>query len=207
VIINSVTKYKGTTYEVIIDGNKIYLHRDIAADFGLRAGAEISAEKYGEMLLASDRRRAVERALYLLDYRDYSYVELFKKLRENYDEDICYYAVDKLVSLGMINDRRYAENLARKYIEVKKFGAYRASREMCQKGLDRELVDEVLSAYEDGTRERICEIIRKKYSGSLDDRDKVRKMKNALVRQGYSFDDINAAVKMMDCEDDDESYY
>ena len=131
-IINSVTKYKGATYEVVIDGEKIYLHRDIVADFGLRPMTEISTEKYGEMLLAS---------------------------------------------------------------------------EMYQKGLDRELVDEVLSAYEDGTRERICEIIRKKYSGSLDDRDKVRKMKNALVRQGYSFDDINAAVKMMDCEDDDESYY
>ena len=155
-IINSVTKYKGATYEVVADGNKIYLHRDIVADFGLRAGAEISTEKYGEMLLASDRRRATERALYLLDYRDYSYVELFRKLRENYDEDICYYAVDKLVSLGMINDRRYAENLARKYIEVKKFGAYRASREMYQKGLDRELVDDVISAYEDGTRVRIC---------------------------------------------------
>ena len=79
-IINSVAKYKGTTYEVVIDGNKIYLHREIVADFGLRPMTEISEEKYGEMLLASDRRRATERALYLLDYRDYSYVELFKKL-------------------------------------------------------------------------------------------------------------------------------
>ena len=36
-IINSVTKYKGTTYEVVIDGEKIYLHRDIVADFACRA--------------------------------------------------------------------------------------------------------------------------------------------------------------------------
>lgn len=206
-IIDSVKKYKGTTYEVIIDGNRLWLHKDIVADYGLAVVKEISEERYAEMILASDRRRAVERGMYLLDYRDYSYKELFKKLLENYDEDICYYAVDKLASLGIINDRRYAENLARKYIEVKKYGFYRASNEMYRKGLDKELVNEILEAYEDSTTERICEIIKKKYSESLDDRDKVRKMKNALVRQGYSYDDINKAVRMLECTDDDEYYY
>ncbi len=203
-IINSVAKYKGTTYEAVIDGSRVYLHREIVADFGLAPMKEISDEKYAEMMLASDRRRATERALYLIDYRDYSYRELFRKLLENYDEDICYYVTDRLASLGIINDRRYAENLARKYVEVKKYGFYRASNEMYRKGLDRELVNEVLAAYEEDTAERICEIIRKKYSGYLDDRDKVRKMKNALVRQGYSFEDINTAVRMMECADDDE---
>ena len=202
--VNSVSKYKGTTYEVFIDNQKIYLHRDIVADYGLRPAAELSSERFAEMMLSSDRRRATERALYLLDYRDYSYSELFKKLLENYDEEICYYAADKLASAGIINDRRYAENLARKYIEVKKYGFYRASNEMYRKGLDRELVNEVLSAYEDSTVDRICDIISRKYSTYLDDRDKVRKMKNALVRQGYSFDDINTAVRMMECADDDE---
>lgn len=201
--VSSVAKYKGTTYEVVIDDQKIYLHREIVADYGLCPMSQITEEKYEEMMLASERRRATERGLYLLDYRDYSYSELFKKLLENYDEDICYYVTDKLASLGIINDRRYAENLARKYIEVKKYGYYRASNEMYRKGLDRDLVNEVLSAYEDGTAERICELIRKKYYNCLDDRDKVRKMKNALARQGYSFDDINTAVRMMECADDE----
>ncbi len=202
--VNSAEKYKGSTWEVVIDGTKIYLHREIVADFGITPGRQITEERYQEMLLASDRRRAFERGMYLLDYRDYSYRELFKKLLENYDEEICYYVTDRLASLGIINDRRYAENLARKYIEVKKYGFYRASNEMYRKGLDRDLVDEVLSVYEEDTAERICELIRKKYMSCLDDRDKVRKMKNALVRQGYSFDDINTAVRMMECADDDE---
>lgn len=202
--VNSAARYKGSTWEVFIDGNRIYLHKEIVADYGLRPGAEISPERYEEMMIASDRRRATERALYLLDYRDYSYSELFKKLNENYDEDICYYVLNKLVSLGLINDRRYAENLARKYMEVQKYGYYRASNEMYRKGIDKELAAEVLSAYEEGTAERICEIIRKKYSGYLDDPDKVRRMKNALVRRGYSFSDINDAVRMMECADYDE---
>ncbi|MCI6582215.1 MAG: recombination regulator RecX [Oscillospiraceae bacterium] len=202
--VNSAARYKGSTWEVFIDGNRIYLHKEIVADYGLRPGAEISPERYEEMMLASDRRRATERALYLLDYRDYSYSELFKKLNENYDEDTCYYVLNKLVSLGLINDRRYAENLARKYMEVQKYGYYRASNEMYRKGLDRDLVAEVLSTYDEGTAERICEIIRQKYSGYLDDPDKVRRMKNALARRGYSFSDINEAVRMMECADYDE---
>ena len=202
--VNSAARYKGSTWEVFIDGNRIYLHKEIVADYGLRPGAEISPERYEEMILASDRRRATERALYLLDYRDYSYSELFKKLNENYDEDTCYYVLNKLVSLGLINDRRYAENLARKYMEVQKYGYYRASNEMYRKGLDRDLVAEVLSTYDEGTAERICEIIRQKYSGYLDDPDKVRRMKNALARRGYSFSDINEAVRMMECADYDE---
>ena len=202
--VNSAARYKGSTWEVFIDGNRIYLHKEIVADYGLRPGAEISPERYEEMMLASDRRRATDRALYLLDYRDYSYSELFKKLNENYDEDTCYYVLNKLVSLGLINDRRYAENLARKYMEVQKYGYYRASNEMYRKGLDRDLVAEVLSTYDEGTAERICEIIRQKYSGYLDDPDKVRRMKNALARRGYSFSDINEAVRMMECADYDE---
>ena len=83
--VNSAARYKGSTWEVFIDGNRIYLHKEIVADYGLRPGAEISPERYEEMMLASDRRRATERGLYLLDYRDYSYSELFKKLNENYD--------------------------------------------------------------------------------------------------------------------------
>lgn len=202
-IILSVEKYKGAVYEISLDdGRKLFLHQDITADFGIRKGVEITEELLCEIAAASERRRARERALYLLDYRDYSYRELFEKLSVNYDEDTCFFTVNRLAELGLIDDRRYAGNLARKYIEVKKYGLYRAENEMCRRGLDRELVREIISSYEEGTVERICELIKKKYSGSLDDIDKVRKMKNALVRQGYSFDDINQAVRLLECEDD-----
>ena len=40
--ITSVKKYKGTTYEVVIDEErKIYLHADIIADYSVFAGTEL----------------------------------------------------------------------------------------------------------------------------------------------------------------------
>ena len=196
-IITSVQKYKGDTFEICVDEKKIYLHRDIVVDYHIKAMTEISEELFEEILTASEKRRATERGLYLLDYRDYSYKELFKKLSENYDEDTCFYVVYKLTGMGLINDRRYAANLAQKYIEVKKFGPYRASAEMCRKGLSRELVNEALSKYEDDTIEILYEFVMKKYSRYLSDPDGIRKTKNALVRQGYSFDDINTVMKII----------
>ena len=98
-IITSLEKYKGSTYEVTVDKQKIYLHKDIILDFGIKVSKEISEEKLEEILEASEKRRAFERAMYLLDYRDYSYRELFGKLSESYEEDICFYVLNKLAGL------------------------------------------------------------------------------------------------------------
>lgn len=205
-IISSVAVFKGNTFEVIVEGKKIYLHKDIVADYGLRSTKEISEELLEEILTASEKRKAFERGMYLLDYRDYSYKELFEKLASSYDEDICFYVADRLAELGILNDRRYAENLARKYIEVKKYGPYRASMEMYRKGINRELINEILEKYSENTIDVLYELVMKKYSTYLGDRDKVRKMKNALVRLGYSFDDINKVVRMCECPEEDEDY-
>ncbi len=194
----SVEKYKGSTYRIDFEEREpAFINNEIISLYHLKAGVEIPDEAWEEIVYANDFRRARERALYLLDYRDYSYIELYKKLLANYDEQICYDVCDKLAELGLINDRRYAESLARKYMEVKKFGYYRASREMREKGLSKELIDEALSQYEDSVIERICQLVEKKYLKKLEQEDGVKKVKNALVRQGYSYSDINAALEQL----------
>lgn len=194
--IASVEKYKGKTYRIDFEeGEPAFINSEIISQFHLRAGTEIPDRAWEDVVYANDFRRARERAMYLLDYRDYSYSELYKKLLDNYDEQICFDVCDKLAELGFINDRRYAEALARKYMEVKKFGYYRAVQEMRQKGLSKELIDEVLAEYEDSTVERLTELVEKKYLRRLEDEDGIKKVKNALARQGYSYADINAALE------------
>lgn len=191
----SVEKYKGSTYQVNFeDGEPAFINSEIIAQHGIRSGMIISVEDWGKVLYANEFRRAKERALYLMDYRDHSYIELFKKLEKNYDEDICYDVVDALAKVGIINDRRYAENLAQRLMEVKCCGYYKAVQEMRLKGISKVLADEVLSDYEDTVTERIKELIGRKYARRLDDEDGVKKVKNALVRNGFSYKDINVAL-------------
>ncbi len=192
----SVEKYKGSTYQVnFADGEPAFINSEIIMQFGIRNGMSISESDWEKVDYANDFRRARERALYLMDYRDHSYIELFRKLEKNYDEGICYDVVDSLVSVGIVDDRRYAENLAQRLMEVKRCGYYKAVQEMRQRGISKELADEVLSPFEDSTVERIVELLATKYARKLDDEDGIRKVKNALVRNGYSYKDINIAME------------
>ena len=68
------------------------------------------------------------------------------------------------------------------------------------RGIPREIVEEALGKYEDGTAERLTELIEKKYLRRLHEENGVNKVKAALARQGYGYDEINAALKELDGE-------
>lgn len=198
----SVGKYKGSTYRIDFDeGEPAYLNIEIVNKFNLKAGISLPLSAWEQIKGENEYRKARERALYLLDIKDYSFVDMFKKLRANYDEDTCYRVMQKLVEIGSINDSRYAEGLARHYVEVKLFGRRRAFQEMRLKGLTREVIDIALEPYAQGTDERLRTLIEKKYLRYLDDEKGVNRAKNALVRLGYDYSDINRVLKEMS-EDD-----
>ena len=199
--ITAIEKYKASTFRVDFDeGEPSYLNSEIISKFNLKAGMTLPLSAWEQIKDESDFRRAKERALYLLDYRDYSFVDMFKKLRQNYDEELCCRVMEKLVELGVINDMRYAQGLARHYVEVKLFGRRRAFQEMRQKGLTREVIDMALEEYAEGVDERLRKLIEKKFMRYLDDEKGVNKTKNALVRYGYDFSDINRVLRQMEDE-------
>ena len=198
--ITSVMRYKGSTYEAELDdGRKLYLHADIITDFGIHAGMETDRDTLRKIIYASNFRRAYQRALYLLDYRDYTYSEMYKKLIDNYkSEPLCTAVMKRLTEHGFIDDVRYAERMARKLVEVKKYGYRRSKREIMQKGIDQFTAEDALTPYSEAYHDNIMELLRTKHSRYLidrEDRKSIEKVKSALVRYGYDFTEINRAVK------------
>lgn len=201
--ISDISQFKGKTLRVdFSEGEPIFVHADIVADYHLSKGLEMPDGAIDEVVHANDARRAKERAFYLLDERDYSYVEMFKKLERNYDEDICYDVCNRLAELGLIDDRRYAKKAAEYYCVTKKYGYYRAREEMRKRGLSGELIDEALAEYEDDTPGRLAELIGRKYAKYLTDEKGITKVKSALVRLGYTYADINSAIEEFLQEED-----
>ena len=193
--ITSVGKYKGSTYMIEFENAETeFLNVDTVRQFNLKAGVSLPLSAWEQIKAEEEYRKAKERALYLLDYKDYSYVELFHKLEKNYSEETCYRVMDKMVELGTIDDRRYAAGLARHYIEVKKFGRYKAYQQMKLKGLTKEVIDEALDKYEDGTYDRLRELAEKKIGKYIDADNGMAKLKNYLIRQGYSYDLVKEVV-------------
>lgn len=206
--ITSVKIYKGTTFEVELDNDrKIYLHADIIADFAVREGMELERTQLRKIIYASNFRRAYQYALYCLDYRDYSAKEMLEKLIKSYkNENLCKAVVKKLEECGIISDERYAEKLARRFIEGKKYGFKRAKREIILKGIGEYTAEDALQIYNERFAENLSDLISIKYARLLndgEDRKSIEKVKNSLVRYGYGFEEINHAIKeYFDCQED-----
>lgn len=204
-IIDSLEKYKGNTFMMeLSDGETVFINFDTVMEFHLKAGMNVPDEAMGEIKHFDQLRKARERALYLLDYRDYCFIELYKKLEANYEESVCLEVLRWLCDCGLVDDRRYANRLGEKLIVSKGFGYYRAKQEMLMKGLDRELVEEVLSQYEEDTLSRLEELVEKKYAHKIVDKKSLARVKNALVRQGYTYSDVNSVLSGYEF---DEEYY
>ena len=200
VIIENIEKYKGRTMKLTLsEGEPVFVNADIIAAYSLKAGLSVPEAALKEILAADEKRKARERALYLLDCRDYSYVEMVNKLMNNYSEDTCYEVADELAEKGFINDRRYAELLARRLCESKLLGYFRAKPYMRERGIPMRIIEDALAEYADSAPERAAQLAEKKYMKYFDpsDRAMMQKLKNALVRSGYGFRDIAEAVELL----------
>ncbi|MBO6302172.1 MAG: regulatory protein RecX [Ruminiclostridium sp.] len=153
---------------------------------------------------------AKRRAMYLLGGRDYGRNELIEKLKNNYSEENAVKAADMMCELGYVDDGRYAEKLARKYIVGHKYGKSRAALMMRQKLLDPEVIEKALEKYtNDDITAEITELLRKKYAGKLfiegdEGRKELRKVIAALARRGYRYTDIKAALELLSEETEED---
>lgn len=199
--IDSIEKYKGKTLKIVFDdGETAFVNSDIVSQYGMKAGINIPESAWQEVIRADMLRKAKERGRYLLDGKDYSYVELVKKLMQTYDEDICFEVADEFAQKGYINDWRYAELIARRLCEVKLYGSYRAKMYMRERGIPLAAIENALQQYEENAAERAADLVEKKYMKYYDpdDRALMQKLKNALVRNGYSYGEIKDALQILE---------
>ncbi|MDD7615064.1 MAG: RecX family transcriptional regulator [Clostridiaceae bacterium] len=174
---------------------------------GYISGDEIDEEELTAFEEAAGSRRAFNSALNSLDYRDHSEKEIRAKLMRKHGAEYVDEAVEKLIELDLINDRRYAENYARELFEHKKFGKIRIKSELIAKGIASDIASETVnSLFEDeepDNIQRIVDIIEKKYYNRMNDEVGRKKVFSALQRMGYTFSDIREAMS----EFSEDEYY
>ena len=141
-----------------------------------------------------------KRALKILGNRNYSEQEMFKRLTgKGETEENSAETVRWLVDLGYINDADYATLIVRHYT-AKGYGVARIRDELYKRGITRDLQEEKLDEINDDViDDAALEFLKKKLKGS-DDKDDLRRAKEALVRRGFSFDDARVAVnRYLEC--------
>lgn len=176
-------------------------------DSGYASGDEIGNEELTAFQKAAGSRLAFNSAMYSLDLRDHSVREMRNKLNRRFEPEAVDSAIEKLVELGLLNDERYAENFARGLFEHKKYGKNRIKSELFRRGIDSEIINNVISdifeAEETDNVKRIVDIINKKYYNKMNDENSRRKVFAALMRLGYGYSDIRQAMS----EFSDDEYF
>ena len=184
--------------QLFLDGEAaVKLDAQVFLQSGLKPGDQVSDQELFELIQASDARRAQEKALYLLEYRNYSKRELTEKIaRTAASREAAQAAAGRMEELGLIDDRRFGEDYARELFSRKGYGARRAAQELRRKGLDQELVQELVEKYgsPEQSEENIRRVLEKKYPGWREDEKVRRRAFAALQRLGYSYQEVREAM-------------
>lgn len=165
-------------------------------------GSEIDENELEELKTLVNSRLAYSQALRFLTLRSHSSDELYKKLLKKHSPSCSRFAVEKCRELGFIDDEDFALRFANELAQKKKYGASRIRQELNLKGIDREIVDNVMSNLDIDYSASIIEVIEKKYSGCLNDENGRRRMIAGLMRLGYSYSDIKSALSDYDLPED-----
>ncbi|MCF6767578.1 recombination regulator RecX [Thiotrichales bacterium 19S11-10] len=143
-------------------------------------------------------KSARQYALTLLTQREYSAKELTEKLTKYLTADEACELVSSLAKEGLQSDYRFTESLIRFHMGQNR-GFYKVQQHLKQKGIDVHIIETVLSEL-NPQWELLCLNRIEKYIKSdedLQDFKVIEKLKRNLIYHGFSYDNINQAIKMI----------
>ena len=192
--ISELKQYGSDSYFAVFeDGETLKTVFSVVADHALYSGRELTEEEYEAVKTASELGRCKARAMRIVSARACSEMELYEKLlqkgetEQNAAESVAY-----MKGLHLLDDRDYARMLVRHY-GGKGYGAARIKSELYHRRVPKELWDEAL---EEMPRQddAIDRFINSRLRGQEPDRKELKRVTDALLRRGFSYDEIRSAV-------------
>ncbi len=177
------------------NGEEVLIDNDVCRDNYLKKGDELSEEKLNDLVFESQYQRAKSRAVWYLDRKDRTAKDLYSKLCiAGFDKKASARVIARLTEVGLIDDRRFAENYAIRLMESN-VSVREALQKMLQKGVPYDMAKEVLAETETDENKQIEALINKKYRTRLMADGGKEKVYAALIRKGFSYEAVKDALK------------
>jgi regulatory protein len=145
------------------------------------------------------RRSAKDRALGLLAHRSRSRAELSRRLaRAGYPEEEVTAALDDLEEVGLVDDEKFARELATHEIEGRGSGRRMAISALRKAGVKAEVAEQVVDEMGPADEEARAEELARSRIGrlrSLDEPTAQRRLLSYLLRRGYDGNVARAAAR------------
>lgn len=163
-------------------------------------GSSLSEQEWEQLCRTSQQNRLRERALYLLSGRSYSKKELLRKLERPRkgpapDAQQALQTAERMEQIGLIDDASYAMRLARDMQQYRHYPRRRIAAELATKGIDRMLIQDAVDALPEEDGEIALALLQKRYYNKLSTEQDRKKTADALLRRGFSYQDIRTAMQ------------
>lgn len=194
----------------------IYLDGTYAFSLNLMDGAKLHrgqtlsdaeiAQMQGEDLVV----RAVDSAARFLGHRPRSVAEVRQNLREkDFDAGVIDAALERLMSMGYLDDRAFARYWVESRTHFKPLGAAALRFELRQKGVADAIILETLEVVDDEAGAYVAAGPLLKRLRGVDRRTARQKISTTLARRGFAFDDVRSALDRLfdEAEDADAAFF
>lgn len=130
---------------------------------------------------------ALDIAYSYLNRREHTESETRRQLlRQGIDERGACHAIATLKEQGVLDDARYARAFAEDKRELQEWGSERIRKELLARGIDREVVQETLSAEShEAELQRAVEVLDRRVGAPAGDQRSHERALGLLVRRGY----------------------
>lgn len=171
---------------IVLDGDG---WRDIPAGLlpliAIEVSDQVDVDKLAERIDAAEPGLARERAIRLITAKERSRAQLSRRLVDDgFSQTVADATVEDLARIGLVDDERFANALARTLARARGAGRARIARELREAGVDQQVASDALDTALDADAERDAALLlaasAAARSGATVDRVAAR-----LVRRGY----------------------
>lgn len=169
------------------------LNFETAVVCGLKKGKEVNTEELNEAIRKSEIKSAFEQASKYIGSRMHTKKELFDKLKQKgYEKAIILEAISKLEEYHYVDDALFAKSFVE---QNSKYSKTILEGKLRQKGVDLEIIKNVLEGVSDDNEYLLCLEHMTKYIKTKDmSKEGAReKLFASLARKGFNFDFIKRA--------------
>ena len=184
-------------YNIFVDEKYSFsLDETQLLDQKLKTGFEISPEKLDELKGESEFGKSYARALELILRRPRSIREINDYARrKKWEIELRDRVIEKLSEKGYLDDRKFANFWLKARVSSKPISKRKLNAELSQKGIKREIIDEILVEYTElDEQDALAALIKKKQSKYTDE----QKLMAYLASQGFSYGAIKEALRNLD---------
>jgi regulatory protein len=195
--VTSLTKQKKNEnrYNVYIDNEFAFsASLENIVKYSIKQGMELTEDELQNLSELCEGAKAYEYALFILSRRDYTTLEVERKLmHKEYSEATISRVLEKLKLYGIISDDRFIEKYVNDGQKIKKHGIRKIKHDLGSKGIGKESIQAIQK--DENLEFNNAYSLAKKKLELIKDKDKQKeKIYRNLVSKGYEYDIIKRVL-------------